>query len=329
VLQVAQEDIRPGKLIGGFFREKRFLLQHGECLHRGLHAQRRVAAAADQLQRLHDELDLADAARAELDVLGELAARYVAPHLGVQPAHRGERGVVEIFAEDERPDDGVERAVVRSGQRSRFQPRIALPFPALRDEVVLERVEVAGERPGIAVRPQPHVDPEYEAVLRVLREQPDEPAPGALVALLRFRGARVKEDQVHVGRNVELAPAELPHADHDQIVAAQRRLDRHFRELAHRGADLVERREPRQVARHHAQEHAVAQLPQLALERVIARGTERVEHFGARELPRLRELALDLGTRGEHALGEARNGNFLNRIRHLQFRMTLWRAIPP
>ena len=36
---------------------------------------RRIAAAADQLERLHDELDLADAAGAELDVVGELAPR--------------------------------------------------------------------------------------------------------------------------------------------------------------------------------------------------------------------------------------------------------------
>ena len=54
----------------------------------GRSGERRVAPAAHQLQRLRDELDLADAAGAELDVLGELAARDFAPHLGVQAAHR-------------------------------------------------------------------------------------------------------------------------------------------------------------------------------------------------------------------------------------------------
>ena len=38
-------------------------------------AQLRPAAAAHELERLHDELDLADAAGAELDVLGQILAR--------------------------------------------------------------------------------------------------------------------------------------------------------------------------------------------------------------------------------------------------------------
>ena len=71
----------------------------------GLTAQLRVAAAADELQRLRDELDLADAAGAELDVVGELAPRHLAAHLGVQAAHRREGAVVEVLAEDEGPDD--------------------------------------------------------------------------------------------------------------------------------------------------------------------------------------------------------------------------------
>src|SRR6185503_19813557 len=128
--------------------KQRFLTEDGKRLHRRPDAQRRVAAAADELERLHDELDLADPARAELDVLGELAPLLVAAHFGVPAAHGGERGVVEVLAEHERPYDGVERGVVRTAERTRLEPGVALPFAPLRDQVVLERVEVAGERPG-------------------------------------------------------------------------------------------------------------------------------------------------------------------------------------
>ena len=58
------------------------------------HGQRRIAAAADELQRLRDEFDFADAARSELHMPGELAPLDVAAHFGVQAAHRIERGVV-------------------------------------------------------------------------------------------------------------------------------------------------------------------------------------------------------------------------------------------
>jgi len=95
------------KLVGGGQFERRVerdLLPFGEQrqhLQRRLDLQLRVAATADQLEYLGDELDLADAAGAELDVAGHVLARHLAADLRVQAAHRVDCAEIQIFAEDE------------------------------------------------------------------------------------------------------------------------------------------------------------------------------------------------------------------------------------
>ena len=79
------------------------LRESGQHRERRLRAQRRLAPAADQLEHLHDEFDLAYAAGAELDVIGDVAALDFLADLAMQIAHRGERAVVEMAPEDERP----------------------------------------------------------------------------------------------------------------------------------------------------------------------------------------------------------------------------------
>ena len=67
-------------------------------------AQIRIAAAGDQLLGLREELDLADAAAAELDVVAfdrDLAMAAIGVDLPLHRVHVGERGEVEIFAPHE------------------------------------------------------------------------------------------------------------------------------------------------------------------------------------------------------------------------------------
>src|SRR5438270_847918 len=182
----------------------RELLEYHE---RRAHGERGIAAAAHELQRLRHELDLADAARAELHVVGELAALDVAAHFGMELAHRVERGVVQIFAEDERAHDGRELVMLSARQRPRLDPCVALPFAALGDEVGLEKIEAADERPGIAVGPKAHVDAEYEAVLGGVVEQAHEP-PRRRLQPRRALAIRMQENEIDVGGDVELAPAQ-------------------------------------------------------------------------------------------------------------------------
>ena len=66
-------------------------------------AQRRFASAADQLQRLREEFDFADAAGPALDVVGEFLARDFGGDRRLHLAQAVERAVVEIAAVHERP----------------------------------------------------------------------------------------------------------------------------------------------------------------------------------------------------------------------------------
>ena len=69
-----------------------------------------LAPAAHDLQRLHDELDLANAAVAELDVGRAVAARALFADLAVHVAQSLVGVVVEVLAEDEGRDELVELA---------------------------------------------------------------------------------------------------------------------------------------------------------------------------------------------------------------------------
>ena len=96
-----------------------------------------MAAAGDQLLGLHEELDLADAAAAELDVVA-FDRDLVVAAIGVDlPLHRvdvGDRGEVEILAPDERRE--LLRGTLAGGDVAGAGPRLdqrgALPvLPAL------------------------------------------------------------------------------------------------------------------------------------------------------------------------------------------------------
>ena len=138
----------------------------------------------------------------------------------------------------------------------------------------------------------------------------------------------VDEHQVDVRRDVELAPAELAHADHHQrlrraagapraagllrlarLGPGQRGGDRGLGQVAHRAADLGQVGRPGQIARHHPQQHALAQPAQAPLERglvVALRALERGVDLRARERLRLGELGGELGPRLQHVAGVAR-----------------------
>ena len=92
---------------------------------------------------------------------------------------------------------------------------------------------------------------------------------------------RIDEHQIDVRRHVQLAPAELAHADHHELLLhalriayrsvtgmrlrfrpGLRRADRCVGQIAHRRAHFGQGREAGKIARHDAQEHPLAQLAQ-------------------------------------------------------------------
>ena len=100
--------------------------------------QRRLASAAHELQRLRDELDFADAAGPELDVaLIALAASLLAD-LPMHVAQAVVGVVIEVLAETRTAATSCSSSSQRSPvKRPRLEPRVALPGPSLRDEVLL------------------------------------------------------------------------------------------------------------------------------------------------------------------------------------------------
>ncbi len=290
MLHLAQEDVRLREFAHRDRLEQAALGEAREHLERGPHLQRTVAPAADQLVRLGDEFDFANAARTELHVLGEIAAHHFLADLRMQRTHRADGAVVEILAVHERPNQRRELAhggIVAAADHAALDPRIALPLAALRDEVLLQRVEARDQRARVAPRPQAHVDAEHAAVGGRLVEQRDDAPADAGEVLVIGDAARpgqvaflgIDEHEVDVGGDVELASAQLAHADHQQRLRARalryaalgvearmrvrlRRGDCRLREIGHRAGDFRERRHAGQIARQRAQQDAGAQFAQ-------------------------------------------------------------------
>ena len=98
-----------------------------------------MPAAGDELLGLHEELDLADAAAAELDVVAldrDLAMAAIGVDLPLHRVDVGDRGEVEIFAPDEGRElraEAVSPAAISPAQgraliiaaRSQFWPTLS------------------------------------------------------------------------------------------------------------------------------------------------------------------------------------------------------------
>ncbi len=105
MLEVAQKHVGRAQLLDGIGRQQPSLRQAREGGQRRPQPQSGVVAAAHDLEHLGDELDLADAARPELDVVVQVAAPDLGADLRVQLAQAGDGAEVEVPAVDERRDE--------------------------------------------------------------------------------------------------------------------------------------------------------------------------------------------------------------------------------
>ena len=247
VLDLAQEAIRLGKIARGVAADPAALREIVERRQRLAPAQFGMAPARDQLLRLHEELDLADAAAAELDVVAfdrDLVVALVGGHLALHRVHVGDRAVVEILAPDERRDLLQERLAEReiAGARPRLDHRGA--FPVLSGAFVIVQRRRHRDRDvrrgGIGAQPQ--VGAEHVAVAGALLHQLHDAARDADVERAgldavgeRGGGFVVKHDDVDIARIVELERAHLAHGEHGVARALLRLLRIAQLELALRG----------------------------------------------------------------------------------------------
>ena len=138
-----------------------------------------LCAAANQLQRLHDELDLPDTAGPELEIVPEIAALHLGRDHRVHFPQGFEHAVVEVTPVNKGPYEPVEQFGVHVGidgcaNRIRLDIGIALPGPAMIQKIGLERGETRDRRAAVTEGPEARVYPEHEAVGRHRVEQRDD-----------------------------------------------------------------------------------------------------------------------------------------------------------
>ena len=225
-----------------------------------------LLSPAYQLEGLADELDFADTAGAELDVLLALLAHQFQGDLTFQLAQLAQRAIIEIAPVDEGPQEIFQlpsrREVAR--HRPRLDHGVALPLAGLALVIRLHRIETHHQRPGIAERAEARIHPEDKAVLghgiqhrdQLARQFGVELGVGGLLAVVEFTVVAVGEDQVDVRGKIQLPGAQLAHAQHHQVL---------------RLAPAVHRRAAR-----------LASLPEQDLQRGLGAGVRQPRHIQQR-----------------------------------------------
>ena len=221
VLKPSQKEVRVRQLRRLALAHEAAHAQAAKGIERVRRPDARVAPPPDELQRLGEELDLADAAGPDLEVPRRRVAR-----LGARAREHGRELAGHARIDGAPPDErrerleqlGPEREVSRD--RPRAQQRRALPRAPPRLVVALGRRQRVDERPARSLRPQAQVDAPDDAVARRIVERSAHEAlrhaGEVLVQRLRPRRALVRlveEQEVDVAARVELAAAELAHPD--------------------------------------------------------------------------------------------------------------------
>jgi len=240
VLHLAQEHIGAGHGVGRFLGHQPGLGQALQRVQRGAAAQLGELPAAHHLQQLHGELDLADAAARELHVIGALGVpgaafgRMVAD-LAVQGTQRIEHAVVQVAAEHEGQHHTAQRLhlgaanAVTWRHHPALEPGKPLPLTALDLQVFLQRRQRHRGRARVAVGAQRQVHTEHKTMLGGVAHQAVDGLDGARKVFVvgdaapaigharRFSVVFVHVDQVDVAGHVQLAGAELAHADDPEL----------------------------------------------------------------------------------------------------------------
>ena len=290
VFDVAQEAVGGEQ---GFDVFRRHDAQLGKLLQRFLRAfqlQRAHLSAAYHLENLGDKFDFADAARAEFDVVRHAFFADFAADLAVQVPHCFIRAVIQIFAEHKGAHQCFDVVRIRRNHAA-FAPRIALPFAPLRNQVLLQRGFAQYQRARIAVRPQPHIDAEHLPVSGDVVQQRNQFLPdfGEKLLIAPFAPAvgiarfGIDENQIDVGRHVQLIAARLAHRHHAQMLRrfgitpdrravhvpiigvgkVQRGIDGKIGKQRNRAGNFVQIADTVYIAHDNLRHHITAQLAQL------------------------------------------------------------------
>ena len=210
VLDAAQELIGRRQFVTGLKGDPVAGGQDLQRVQRRAHPQFRMAAAGNELLRLREKLDLADAAAADLDVMAfdrDLALAAIGLHLPLHVVDIGERGKIEMLAPDERRkfrDQRLARPGV-AGAGTRLDHRGAFPGPPFPFVIMQRRLGRNRHLRRGRIGPQAQIDAEHVAVARALLQQAGQRLRHAHKERRRFdvcyqrrRGGIEEDDQVDV-----------------------------------------------------------------------------------------------------------------------------------
>src|SRR5207248_11569038 len=226
VLEAAQEEISVPEVVAIAAGDEARIQQPVEGAERAPLAQVPVLAAMEQLERLDEELHLANAAGAELEIEPAAPACF-ALGAGLERAHFLDGTEIQVLAPDERSElaQGLFADGDVAGNRTRLEQGETLPGGSLRFVIQLERPGGVRDRAASPFRPQIEIDAEDEAAWWRGARRPDGPGdllgePGVEGEVVDGRGALraavgvVDVENVDIAREVQFAAAELPHSEH-------------------------------------------------------------------------------------------------------------------
>ena len=205
------------------------LRKRGKTVNRPPCPQRRVAPAKGKLLRLHEELDLANPAGAELHIV---AGQVVSPRQSLGVADLG-ADVVDVLQRGEiqmpPPDEGLQPVEKRRarlhipGAGSRLDERRPLPCPPEAFIIPLRGVHRHAKRGDRRIGAKPQIGAKDIALRRLLGQQLDDPLRHLGPARLRLHrhvGAKafvvVEKNKVDIGGIVQLPRPALAHGEGDQ-----------------------------------------------------------------------------------------------------------------
>ena len=226
VLEPAQEPVGGDQIVGDLRLDPAGRRQRAQRRAGRRRPHLRQPAAQDQLLRLDEELDLADAAAADLEIVAgdpDPAVAAMRVDLPLDRMDVADRGEVEMAAPQERPQPAEQALADRllARDHARLDQRRALPVLAVALVVLRGVLDRQRQRLAGRMRPQPQVDPEHVALLGALLEQVDQRAGQphgerhrTVAAAAAQPFGREQDDQVEVAGVVQLERAELAHAEH-------------------------------------------------------------------------------------------------------------------
>ena len=217
VLEQAQELVGLDELVAILAADVTCGDQRLERLDRIEHAQRLIRAAVHELEELHCEFDVAQAARAELELAGLQLRRDVVQHAPAHGLDVLDEGVAQGGLPHHRFDGRDVVLAQRQVARLHAGLELRLKLPGLRPAPVIRHVRIkrAHERAGLALRPQVRVDLKEARGTNPIEFRRDARNPRG--------GLGADEDNVHVRDVIELVRAALAQG-HDGQLGVERSL---------------------------------------------------------------------------------------------------------